>query len=202
MSDHNDLTLASYEAAAEKYIERTRQAAPAVVAFLDRLAALVGSGLLLELGSGPGRDADYLTQLGIDVVRTDATAAFVDRLRAAGHGARRLDVRTGALGGPYDAIMANAVLLHLSRPQFQDVLRRARASVSDSGVMAFTIKEGDGDGWTDVKLEVPRHWRAPAVRAALHDADWEPISLDHVPGHGEDWLFALARAGRPDDPPR
>jgi hypothetical protein len=60
----------------------------------------------------------------------DATGAFVERLRAAGHQARQLDIRHDDLGGPYDAVLANAVLLHLGRDQFRLALRRILQAVT------------------------------------------------------------------------
>ncbi len=84
-------------------------------------------GRVLELGSGPGREATVLERLGATVRRTDGTPAFVERLRAAGHDAHVLDARRDPLGGPYDAVFANAVLLHLSRPDLQALLGRALA---------------------------------------------------------------------------
>jgi SAM-dependent methyltransferase len=197
MTDPDDITLASYDAQAQRYIDLSPAASEVTIAFLERVARLVGTGRLLELGSGPGRDADFLARLGVDVLRTDATPAFVDRLRTAGHDARRLDVRTDDFGGPYDAVLANAVLLHLSRVQFEDVIQRVRACVTSRGVFAFTLKQGDGDGWSEVKLGLPRHftyWRAPAVLEVLARTGWNVISLDQVPGRGEDWLFVLTRA--------
>jgi hypothetical protein len=44
-----------------------------------------------------------------------------------------LDIRTGDLGGPYNGVLANAVLLHLSRDQFRDALRRMRQAVTADG---------------------------------------------------------------------
>ncbi len=44
---------------------------PAVTAYLDAVAGLVGSGTVLELGSGPGWDADYRESRGPRVLRTD-----------------------------------------------------------------------------------------------------------------------------------
>lgn len=67
---------------------------------LDRYADLVGSGRVLELGSGPGWDALHLEARGVRVTRSDATGAFLTRLRAAGHEALHLGVRTDDLGGP------------------------------------------------------------------------------------------------------
>ncbi len=139
---------------------------PAVMAYLDKVAGLVGDGTVLELGSGPGWDASYLENRGPRVLRTDGAPAFVQMLQAAGHQAQLLDVGVDDFGGPYDAVLADAVLLHVSREQFVDVLQRARQAVTSGGVLAITLKEGDGEAWTDAKLGRPRHftyWREPAV---------------------------------------
>lgn len=196
MTDPADATLAAYQAGAEQYLKATTRPGPAVIAYLDRLAGLVGNGHVLEIGSGPGWDADYLESRGVRVTRTDAAPAFVDLLRATGHDARRLDVRFDPLGGPYQAVLANAVLLHLSRPQLEDVVRRAARAVVGGGVLGFTLKEGDGAAWSKDKLAVPRHftyWREPAVREVLVRTGWSAVSVDHVAGRKEPWLYVLAR---------
>jgi SAM-dependent methyltransferase len=198
MTDPDDVTLTSYQSRVQEYLRGTQWPAPELAAFLDRFASRSGQGPVLEIGSGPGRDADYLEARGVRVIRTDATPAFVDLLRHAGHDARLLDVRTDPLGGPYQGILANAVLLHLSRDQFEDVLRRARAATAPGGFLAFTLKEGDGEAWSEHKLGVPRHftyWREPAVRAALDRASWPDASIDHVSGR-ENWLYVIASALR------
>ena len=197
MTDPDDATLAAYQSRAQEYVDRTPWPSPHRAAILDRLVSLAAPGPVLEIGSGPGRDADYLEARGVRVIRTDATPAFVDRLRDAGHDARLLDARTDPLGGPYQGIFANAVLLHLSRDQFEDLLRRARAAIAAGGVLAFTLKEGDGEEWSEQKLGLPRHftyWREPAVRAALERAGWPDALVDHVAGR-EDWLHVIAGTG-------
>ena len=208
MTDPNDATLAAYQSRVPEYLRGSPSPPPELIAFLDRFASLAGPGPVLEIGSGPGRDADYLEARGVRVIRSDATPAFVGLLRDAGHDARLLDVRTDPLDGPYQGIFANAVLLHLSRDQFEDLLRRARAATAPGGVLAFTLKEGDGEAWTEQKLGLPRHftyWREPTVRAALHRAGWPDASITHVAGR-ENWLHVLAGAGvdtgtvRPPDP--
>jgi SAM-dependent methyltransferase len=196
-SDPDDTTLASYQASAQRYIERTIPPPPPMLAYLDRFAALVGQGQILEIGAGPGREADYLEQRGLKVTRTDATPAFVERLRTAGHDARLLDIRSGDLGGPYDGVLANAVLLHLSRGQFADALHRVRRATIAGGLLAVTLKEGDGEQWSTAKLGLPRHftyWREPALRRVLHDTGWEVTFLEHVPGRADQWLQLIARA--------
>jgi len=192
-----DVTLASYEAGADDYLQQSPPPGSRVRAYLDQLAAMVGNGTVLELGSGPGWDAAHLESKGPRVIRTDAVHAFVDLLRAAGHPARLLDVRVDDFDGPYDAVMANAVLLHLSREQFVDVLGRARRAVAAHGLLAFTLKEGDGERWSHAKLGLPRHftyWREPDLRDALEANGWQALSLEHVVGRIEPWLFVVARA--------
>ncbi|HZD15671.1 MAG TPA: class I SAM-dependent methyltransferase [Pseudonocardiaceae bacterium] len=191
-----DATLAAYETAAHRYREQSSPPGPAVTAYLDRLADLVGTGTVFELGSGPGWDAAYLERRGSRVIRTDAAPAFVAMMRADGYEARLLDVRVDELGGPYGGVLADAVLLHLTRQQFVDVLRRARLAVVDAGILAFTVKEGDGEAWSEAKLDLPRHfpfWREPEVRAALQTAGWAVLSVEHVAGRTEPWLFVFAR---------
>jgi SAM-dependent methyltransferase len=183
--DPGDITLRSYELAAVAYAERKQIPHPTVQSFLDRLIGLLAGKCVLELGSGPGIDADYLERGGVRVIRTDAAIAFVAMMRARGADAQRLDVRSDPLGGPYDAVVANAVLLHLSPSQLRDALRRLRPTVPDGGPLAFTVKEGDGSRWSSAKIGHPRHftyWQEESLRALLRESGWTIETLEHVVG--------------------
>lgn len=196
MTTPGDVTLRTYETAARRYRDQTQGQSPELLAWLTDLAGRAGPGArVLELGSGPGADAAHLETLGLRVDRTDATAAFVEMLRADGHEARLLDARHDGFGGPYDVVLADAVLLHLNRLEFADALKRVRAAVRPGGLLALTLKEGDGEAWSTAKLDLPRHftyWREPALRAELARAGWVPLSIEHVAAR-EPWLFVLAR---------
>ena len=195
--DSVDITLRSYETAAQRYADQSAAPSLALCAFLDLFADTVGFGRVLEVGSGPGMDAAYLEQRGLNVSRTDATPAFVEMMRAAGHQARLLDIRTSDLGGPWDAVLAQAVLLHLDRAQFADALQRIHQAVMDEGVLAFTVKEGGGDAWSEAKLDLPRHftyWREHSLRDVLTQTRWAVMSIDHIAGRLAPWLFVMARA--------
>jgi SAM-dependent methyltransferase len=193
--DPNDVTLDTYEAGAADYAARSADPGPPVIAFLDMLAELVGSGCVLELGSGPGRDADYLEGRGLRVIRTDGAASFVEMMRRKGHDAHRLDLRTDAFGGPHDAVLADAVLLHLTPDQLEVVLRRLRAAVRDGGLLAFTVKQGTGAGWSMEKLGRPRYfayWQEHALRRVLARAGWAVCSLEHSTEPAGNWLQVIA----------
>jgi hypothetical protein len=135
------------------------------------------------------------------VRRTDVTPAFVERLRGQGYDADELDPLRDDLGGPYDGVYANAVLLHLSPDECAEVLRRLRAATRPGGALALTLKEGDGAGWsTHGDVRGARHftyWRADALREALEGAGWTVDRLGVVPGRTEPqrWLHLVATAG-------
>ncbi len=192
-----DLTLQTYAAAAARY-RKTSALGPAIRAFLDLVAATAPpAARVLELGSGPGNGARYLETRGLNVTRTDATRAFVEMMRADGFAAALLDIRTGSFGGPFEVVLADAVLLHLSRAEFTAALRKARAAATPDGLLAITLKDGDGQQWRSDKLDLPRHftyWREPALRIELELAGWTPIRIDAVAGRVEPWLYALSRA--------
>jgi len=194
--DATDETLLVYEQRADDYAAASAPAVSAQVAcLLDAVLARLRSGSqVLEVGTGPGREAAYLEEHGITVDRTDATAAFVERLRADGHDARLLDVRDGDLGGPYDAVLAHAVLLHLGRAHMRRALDACLAAVRPGGLLALTLKDGDGESWSDAKLGAPRwfvYWREDALRDLLSDVGWRVLDLRKVQGRTEPWLHVL-----------
>jgi uridine kinase len=196
--DPCDLTIENYASETDQYLAQSAGPAQEVLRYLDDFAALVPGGHVLELGSGPGWDADHLERQGVRVSRTDATASFVERLRAAGHEARLLDARSADYDGPFDGVLADAVLLHLSRGQAEEAFHRTRRAVVPHGVLGITLKEGDGAEWTTAKLGRPRYftyWRAADLTAALARAGWLVHSLRRVQGRHEPWLFVIARAG-------
>lgn len=191
----NAVTLQSYEAAADRYTAASSSRPRAEqLAFLERLAARVGpGGRVLELGSGPGFDADALESLGLAVERTDAATSFLEQMAARGGTGRLLNAITDELGGPYDGIFANAVFLHFSREELRRVLAKAGDAVASGGVLAFSVKEGDGEAWSNAKLGRPRHftyWRESELRGLLDSGGWRVESLDHVAG-AEDWLYVM-----------
>jgi 2-polyprenyl-3-methyl-5-hydroxy-6-metoxy-1,4-benzoquinol methylase len=197
MSDDNAETLRTYEQAAALYRERTVRGDVEPDDLVGLVAELADAGAsVLEVGSGPGVDADRLEALGFTVRRTDAARAFVELQRADGHRIDLLDVRTDDLGGPYDVVFAHAVLLHIDRAELPAVLTRLRAAVRPGGLLAMTLKEGDGEEWSSHKVELPRHftyWRLEPLRDALVGAGWQPMVLERTSATYGPWLRSVSR---------
>jgi hypothetical protein len=191
-----EMTLASYEQSIEAYLAQS-PATPSAsyAAFRETVLTLLPRGAqMLELGSGPGHDAAFFASKGVEVHRTDGAQGFVDRLRAEGHQADLLDITIDDLGGPYDVVFANAVLLHLTANQFDHVAMKASCAVTPDGLLAFTVKAGDGDEWSTRKLDQPRYfryWQRAELNDTLVAAGWTPLSIDHVQGRLEPWHYVI-----------
>ena len=103
-----------------------------------------------------------------------------------------LNAVTDGLGGPYDAIYANAMLLHLTVSDIRTVLHKARRWAH---VLAFTVREGEGERETTARLDVPRwytYWRKKPLRDELSAAGWHVESVRQVTTARDGWLQVLA----------
>jgi 2-polyprenyl-3-methyl-5-hydroxy-6-metoxy-1,4-benzoquinol methylase len=191
-------TVRSYDRDAAAYAARTATVPDPVRADLEDLAARIGPGArVIEIGSGGGRDALLMEQLGLAVRRTDVTPAFVELLREQGHSCDRLDPLVDDLAspdGPYDAVWANASLLHVARADLRTVLGRLAEVTRPGGLLRMSLKEGDGEGWsTHGTISGPRHftyWRAPAVEVVVRASGWGDVVVRQGLGgdRGETWL--------------
>lgn len=139
-------TIDSYESYADRYAEVRGGPDPREEAALRQVASIAGlGGLILEIGSGPGWDADFLETLGVRVRRTDATRRFLELQAARGKQGDRLDVITDDLGGPYDAVVAQYVLFHVPRDRIDAVLAKIAAALRPRGAFLVTMREGEGE---------------------------------------------------------
>ncbi|TQL68087.1 mycothiol maleylpyruvate isomerase-like protein [Nocardioides albertanoniae] len=197
-------TVAAYDASVATYVQAT-SFSEQTRSVLDRFLAELETGdHVLEIGSGPGHDAKALEAGGVRVRRTDITEGFVAHLRKQGFAAACLDPLSDDLRDPvhpdvpYAAVWASATLLHVARDDFGTVLGRLAAVTRPGGTLHVSLKEGDGEEWTNRgHVEAPRlfvYWREPALRTALEEAGWEVLEVGHADGRlGDVWLDVLAR---------
>ena len=201
-------TVRSYDAVAAEYAAEAATM-PAWVA--EEINAFViglgGSGRVLEIGSGGGRDALELEKRGISVRRTDISKGFVELLRESGFEADQLDPLTDPLddprhpGMPYDGIWACACLIHVARQDLATVLGRLAGATRKGGRLHASVRDGDGEdvsthgSATEPRRYVETYWREPALRSALAGAGWSVSEVRHYIGRPDDpWLSV--RAGR------
>ncbi|WP_347405165.1 class I SAM-dependent methyltransferase [Mesorhizobium sp. WSM4884] len=205
MSTDRD-TVRSYDAVAAEYAAEAAAMPGWVATEIDAfVTGLGGSGRVLEIGSGGGRDALELEKRGISVRRTDVSKGFVELLRSNGFGADLLDPLTDDLADPqrpstpYDGVWACACLIHVAREDFGKVLGRLAEVTRTGGRLHASVRDGDGE---DISTHgaAPRryaetYWREPALRSALTDAGWVVSGIRRCMGRPDDWWLSV-RASR------
>jgi SAM-dependent methyltransferase len=207
MSTDQD-TVQSYNAVAADYAAEAAVMPEWVAREIDDFVNdLGGSGRVLEIGSGGGRDALALEQHGLSVRRTDVSKGFVDLLRERGFEADLLDPLTNDLTDPlrpampYDGIWACACLIHVARQDFGTVAERLAKATRTGGRLHVSVRDGDGEevsthgGDGEPQRYVETYWREPALRSALEGAGWSVSEIRRYVGRQDDWWLSV-RASR------
>lgn len=182
MSATNNVTINSYNAHIQEYIDGTpHEISGFVKDLLDgSLADVPKDARILEFGSGFGRDAEYLVGLGYTVECTDASTELVKLLQKRGFDAKILNAITDELPQGLDFVFAHAVLLHFTRDEASRVIRKVFGALNPNGKFAFTLKQGEGEGWSEKKLGAPRffcYWTEPQIREVLESAGFGDVEI-------------------------
>jgi SAM-dependent methyltransferase len=195
----DEKTLQFYSSNAQAYAEREITSRYARMArFLELLAP---GAKILELGCGAGGDSAEMLARGFDVRATDGSPELADIA------AKRLGrpVETLLFGDlneveAYDAVWANACLLHVPRDQLADVLALIWRALKPSGFFYASYKAGDVDG----RDTLNRYYNYPSpdwLRATYANAgNWNSLSIETGEVTGFDnkpatMLFVTARKG-------
>lgn len=193
----DDDTLQFYRRHAEAYAQREITSRHARMARF--LAQLAPGAAILELGCGAGGDSAEMLARGFDVRATDGSPELADIA------ARRLGrpVETLLFGDlndveTYDAVWANACLLHVPRDQLADVLALIWRALKPGGFFYASYKAGDVDG----RDTLDRYYNYPSpdwLRATYAQAGkWNSLEIESGEVRGFDdkqasMLFVVAR---------
>ncbi len=101
---------------------------------------------LLELGSGPGFDLDYLSSI-YRVIASDLSEEFIKRLKIKFHNipVLKLNATNINLHQKFDCIFSNKVLHHLTREELELSLNSQFINLNPKGIIAHTFWLGSED---------------------------------------------------------
>jgi SAM-dependent methyltransferase len=201
MEQHEQLTIAEYQATAESFREGTwehdvSQNRDALVAAMPR-----NPGKILDLGCGPGRDLVAFKTQGHTVIGLDATPAFVEMAQQAA-GCEVWQQSFLSLDLPpetFDGIFANASLLHVPRAEMVRVLKDLRRSLLTKGAIVMSMVRGDSEGYsarsTGYRYVVGWEFEtlAPKVEAAGFEILHHYYRPPGLPPEAQSWIVIVAR---------
>ncbi len=195
----NARTLESYQAHTQQYVDGTPPIDEAIRQWVDASLELIPpDGKILEVGSGYGRVSEYIREKGFAIECSDAVPNFVDILTKKGFNARYLDLLKDEIEHGYDAIIADAVLLHFTPNECRRVLVKIHDALQVHGILALRMKQGDGPVWTTEKLGSPRYfyyWNKQDFKHLLIDQGFEWLSVDesYTSHNKASWMHIVVR---------
>lgn len=201
MSDQNDnsRTLQSYQDKTQEYVDGTPPIDSVLKDWLDRSLSLIArDGIILEVGSGFGRDAAYVRDQGFTIECSDAVPNFVELLQKHGFKARYLDLLKDEIESGYDMVLADAVLLHFTPEEATSVALKIYGALKENGIFALRMKQGNGPVWTEEKLGEPRYfyyWKTNELKDMLTECgfEWLSMSESFTAHNNASWMHIIVR---------
>lgn len=136
-----------YDSIAPEYALNTAQHAPKPQR--DEFVRLVRSGgKILDAGCGPGRDVQYFSDLGYEVVGVDLSKRMLDVAKGVAPRAQFYCQDLRNLQFPdasFDGIWACTSIIHLKRVEIPGVLRKFYDLLAPEGVLFVHAQRGEGE---------------------------------------------------------
>ena len=191
------MTLDFYSASAPIYLgSGTRGASRNLASFLNLLPP---QARIMELGCGGGRDAAVMITAGFDVDPTDGTPEIAriaeERL---GRPVRVMYFDTLDAVETYDAIWANASLLHVPRSSLPQILALVCKALKPGGLHFASYKGGGAEGRDRYGRYFNYLPREDVTEAYRKSGPWEVVSVTEFLGGGYDgqqgpWVAVTVR---------
>lgn len=197
----NKDTLKAYDSGVKAYYDLSPQkVSDHVKEWIDQaLAGLDKKAKIFEIGSGTGKDADYIESLGYDIQVSDASSGFVEFLQKNNKNPVTFNILTDDFSTKHDLILADAVFLHFNTGEVQTILQKIHTALKNSGRLAFTVKRGDGDFIEDKKLGSVRYFKlwqqdelVNLLNACGFSVSYNELAEDNR-GNKPAWILIIAK---------
>jgi 2-polyprenyl-3-methyl-5-hydroxy-6-metoxy-1,4-benzoquinol methylase len=156
-----EFTVANYQQNFQQYKNMTPNSVGNVtIDWLNNLVSRLSKGSkIIELGSAHGRDAKFFCEKDLNTLCTDVIEVAILELQKNGFDAEYYDYNTEFKSewlNNFDAIFANAVLLHAKRENINQILTRLCLVIKKDGLFALSLKIGKGEEISFEKMPLGR----------------------------------------------
>ncbi len=191
-------TIRTYNQMAKEYDDETVdfwQRFPRT--FFDRFAELA-KGNVIDIGSGPGRDALILKEKGIDVTCLDASEKMIELckergLRGVVGDFNALPFKDNSFGGAW----AYTSLLHVPKAEVSTSFREIARVLKAGGILGLGLIEGTTEGYRESSgVHLPRwfsFYTKEEVERLLSEHDFEVLMFDQFKPSSKNYLNFIAR---------
>ena len=151
----------------------------------DFLATLPSGAKILELGCGGGRDSAEMRRLGFDIVPTDGVSEIAEQAEARiGLPVRVMRFDELDYDVEFDAVWANASLLHVPRASLPDILSLIRMALRPGGRHFASFKAGGAEGRDSFGRYFNYLSKAQTLDAYAQSGGWQSVEIADYTGGG------------------
>ena len=107
------------------------------------IASMRAGARVLEIGTGPGRDAAAFLEAGLETFGVDLSVKYATRVAALGAGAANASTRAlPFIASSFDAVWSMSTLMHLPNSAIKSGLREIHRVLEPGGVAAIGVWGG------------------------------------------------------------
>lgn len=157
---------------------------------MGKFHELLPAGKIIEIGSGGGRDALELVELGYKYVGTDVSSGLLEvaRNELPNQSFYEQSVYDLDLGGElFDGFWASAVLLHIPKARIKEALDRIKTVITDRAIGFISLKDGTGERMETEEIDGQKierffsYWPKDDFTNILSDTGYEVVNYDYRP---------------------
>ena len=138
-------TIDYYNENAKEYFEKTYNA-DMTIQYELFLKYLDKKGKILDLGCGSGRDTLYFKKLGYEVEAIDGSKELCElATHYTGINVKCMKFNELNVVDIYDGIWACSSLVHISKKELIEVLKKIKIALKKEGILYVALKSGEGE---------------------------------------------------------
>lgn len=165
--------------------------------FIDRFIKLT-KGKILDVGSGPGRDAFILKQGGLDVTCLDASKTMIKLAREKGLESVLGDFNEIPFPDEsFDGVWAYTSLLHIPKAEIEKPLDEIRRVLKPGGIFGLGLIEGETEGYKEIGGIDATRWfsfyKKDEVIGLLGKNDFEILYFEQFKPKTKNYLNFIAK---------
>lgn len=176
MSKENEETLKIYNIKASKYLEtsithdnlnpeKAKKKSEKLHKFIaSNIGTLPRGSKIFEFGSGDGKNAKYIEDLGYDVTASDVAEDFINKTKSTGVKTIKFNVLKDDFNEKYSGVFAWRVFVHFTKEDALQVLKKIYDALEDNGIFVFNVMNREGKNVDEEWVDFPNEYHMGADR--------------------------------------
>ena len=176
MSKENEKTLKIYDDKAGTYLktsiahdnldpEKAKRKSEKLHKFINgNIGTLPKGAKVFEFGSGDGKNAKYIEDLGYDMTASDVAEDFINATKSTGVKTIKFNVLEDRFKEKYSGVFAWRVFVHFTKDDALQVLKKTYDALEDNGIFVFNVMNREGKAVDEEWVDFPNEYHMGADR--------------------------------------